>query len=66
MFRFFAKKVVDVPSRTKIDLNKITTVQQCRDIIILLTSHVSVLDETRINIHNEALDVFPSLKELIV
>ena len=64
MFNIFKKKK-EVTHINNIDLSKITTISQCRDLIIILHQTQSVTKTpTIMKVNDRALNDFPSLNKL--
>lgn len=65
MFNLFSKKKDITTYMHTVDLNKITTIEECRDMIIILAHNVNHGNTTNlIKLNDKALSDYPSLNKL--
>lgn len=65
IFNLFSNKEYKSTHTHSVDLNKITTIEECRDMIIILTHNVNRGNTTNIiKLNDRALSDYPSLNKL--
>lgn len=68
MFNWSCKKATTPLFENPLDIHKITTVEECRDIILIILQHTAAIRDKSgiLHVNTQALIEFPSLNKLLV